>query len=65
MDELAKLRWQCRRGSKELDLLLINYLENHYADADEAEQARFAEMLKRDDPELYRWIIRRTAAGEN
>jgi antitoxin CptB len=52
VDELAKLRWQCRRGSKELDLLLIHYLETRYPVADEAEKARFTEMLKLDDLEL-------------
>ena len=24
----SKLRWQCRRGMRELDLLLTDYLEN-------------------------------------
>jgi antitoxin CptB len=52
MDELAKLRWQCRRGSKELDLLLIHYLETRYPIADKEEKARFAEILKLDDAEL-------------
>jgi antitoxin CptB len=52
MNELAKLRWQCRRGSKELDLLLMNYLETRYPSADEAEKMCFAEMLKLDDVEL-------------
>jgi succinate dehydrogenase flavin-adding protein (antitoxin of CptAB toxin-antitoxin module) len=27
MHQLARLRWQCRRGTKELDLLLQRYLE--------------------------------------
>ncbi len=53
MSELAKLRWQCRRGMKELDLLLENYLANHYLLADEAEQARFAELLTLEDDELF------------
>ncbi|MSS76524.1 MAG: succinate dehydrogenase assembly factor 2 [Methyloglobulus sp.] len=52
MGELAKLRWQCRRGSKELDLLLMSYLETRYPVADAAEKAHFAEMLKLDDVEL-------------
>jgi antitoxin CptB len=52
MNELAKLRWQCRRGSKELDLLLMNYLETHYPVANEEAKARFVEMLKLDDAEL-------------
>lgn len=52
MDDLAKLRWQCRRGSRELDLLLSNYLETRYPVADEEEKARFAALLKLDDSEL-------------
>jgi antitoxin CptB len=52
MEELAKLRWQCRRGSLELDLLLNNYLETRYPVADEEEKSRFVEMLKLDDSEL-------------
>jgi antitoxin CptB len=52
MDELAKLRWQCRRGTRELDLLLNNYLETRYPFADEEEKARFVEMLKLDDSDL-------------
>ena len=52
MDDLAKLRWQCRRGSRELDFLLIRYLENRYPLADEEEKTRFVEMLKLEDTEL-------------
>lgn len=52
MDELAKLRWQCRRGSLELDLLLNRYLETRYPVAGEEEKACFVEMLKLDDSEL-------------
>ncbi|MEI6706081.1 MAG: succinate dehydrogenase assembly factor 2, partial [Methylococcales bacterium] len=40
MNELAKLKWQCRRGMKELDLLLENYLATDYLLADTAEKAR-------------------------
>lgn len=52
MSEWAKLQWQCRRGSLELDLLLERYLEEVYPQADVAEKARFAGLLKLDDGEL-------------
>lgn len=52
MNELAKLKWQCRRGMKELDLLLENYLATDYLLADTAEKARFAELLQLEDDEL-------------
>ena len=52
MSELAKLKWQCRRGMKELDLLLEQYLVTDYPLADTAEKTRFAELLQLEDDEL-------------
>jgi antitoxin CptB len=52
MTQLAKLRWQCRRGTKELDFLLLRYLDSRYALADAEEQALFVELLTLEDDEL-------------
>jgi antitoxin CptB len=52
VNELAKVKWQCRRGMKELDLLLENYLATDYLTADTAEKIRFAELLRLEDDEL-------------
>ena len=52
MNQLARLQWQCRRGTKELDLLLQRYLETGYLLADDEEKALFVELLKLEDDEL-------------
>ncbi len=52
MDELARLKWQCRRGTKELDFLLNRYLETGYLVADEGERALFVELLGMEDDML-------------
>lgn len=52
MDELARLRWQCRRGTKELDKLLNRYLETGYLEADQRERELFVELLGLEDDEL-------------
>jgi antitoxin CptB len=57
IDELAKLRWQCRRGTKELDFLLNRYLETGYLVANEAERALFVELLGMEDDELMGILI--------
>jgi antitoxin CptB len=57
MSELAKLRWRCRRGMKELDVLLLAYLERHYGSAPAEEQRIFADLLELQDPQLYSYII--------
>lgn len=51
------LRWQCRRGMKELDLLFARYLEASYAAAPEAEQHAFELLLGNEDPVLWSWLI--------
>ena len=57
MSELSRLRWLCRRGMKELDLVLTGYLDRHYPDAGGNEQAGFRKLLGMQDPELYNLIL--------
>jgi antitoxin CptB len=52
MDELARLKWQCRRGTKELDFLLNRYLETGYLVADQGERDLFLELLGMEDDQL-------------
>ncbi|MDI1232365.1 MAG: succinate dehydrogenase assembly factor 2 [Methylobacter sp.] len=52
MDELAQLKWQCRRGTKELDKLLNRYLEIEYLAADQEERDLFIELLGMEDDVL-------------
>jgi antitoxin CptB len=52
MIPLAKLRWQCRRGTKELDFLLLRYVDLEYALADTQEKALFMQLLALEDDQL-------------
>jgi len=57
MPDLKHLRWQCRRGAKELDALLCAYLENSYVGADENEQLQFSTLLKLEDNLLLAYFF--------
>ena len=57
MSGLERLRWRCRRGARELDLLLEGYLNTAYAEADDAEKARFAELLNWEDDALLETLL--------
>ena len=59
MNEYSHLRWQCRRGLKELDVLLEDYLTNHFANAESEEQRAFAALLDLPDPILLAYIMDR------
>ena len=56
-EELAKLRWRCRRGMRELDTILEGFLETGYRVLDAAEKARFAEILEYPDPDLHAYLV--------
>ena len=59
MSELSRLRWLCRRGMKELDVVLSGYLEQNYATASSEEQAVFRSLLEMPDPDLYGLLLGR------
>jgi len=56
-NELSKLRWHCRRGVKELDVVLTKYLENHYPNADSTSKNAFKRLLQIEDPELLSLVM--------
>lgn len=58
--EQARLRWRCRRGTRELDTLLARYLAHRHGEAPAAERALFERLLDRQDPELFDWLTGRT-----
>jgi len=53
----GQLRWQCRRGMRELDQLLLRYLENEYAASDERQKSAFRELLQLPDPQLIGYLL--------
>jgi antitoxin CptB len=57
MTSLAKLRWQCRRGTKELDYLLLRYVDLEYALADTQEKALFMQLLALEDDQLISLLL--------
>ncbi len=60
----ARLRWQCRRGMRELDVLLSHWLERHYDAADEQRKAAFERLLELSDPELAAYLLRGVSADD-
>ena len=64
MSQTSRLRWLCRRGMKELDLLLINYLDNIYPSADASDQQAFESLLEMADPDLYTLVTGKTQSDD-
>ena len=54
-----KLAWRCRRGSKELDLILGNFLQTRYPKLSAPDQRNFARLLECPDPQLNDWLCKK------
>ena len=54
-----RLRWACRRGMLELDLIFESYLDHAYAKASAEEQAQFEALLDCNDQSLFDWLVKR------
>jgi antitoxin CptB len=63
-EEVARLRWRCRRGMKELDLVLLRYLEQDYPQASPADRDAFARILELQDPDLFGYLVGRDSPTE-
>lgn len=50
------VRWRCRRGMKELDVMLERFLGNGYESLAPAEKSAFAHLLDARDPDLFAWL---------
>lgn len=58
-DNLRRLAWRCRRGTKELDVLMMGFLHGRYPSASARLQRAFERLLELPDPELYALLIGR------
>ena len=60
MSEKARIRWMCRRGMKELDVLLERFLSAEYDDLDEVERQELLVLVEMEDPDLYYLVMGRS-----
>lgn len=52
-----QIRWQCRRGMLELDLILLKYFDACFHALSETDKQLFIQFLKEPDQTLYRWLM--------
>ncbi|MCM2678813.1 succinate dehydrogenase assembly factor 2 [Echinimonas agarilytica] len=53
----ARLRWGCRRGMLELDVILVPYFDTCFAALTPEQKTIFERFLESDDPDLFAWLM--------
>ena len=56
-NEYARLKWRCRRGMLELDLLLLPFIEQGYPVLTAAEKRQFHTLLDLEDQDLLEYLM--------
>ncbi len=60
----GRLVWRCRRGMKELDLVLMHYLRERWPGAAADEREQFERVLELPDPTLAAYLMGRETAPD-
>ena len=56
MAEIDRIRWRCRRGLLELDLVLERFLREDWEKLLPEELAGFVRLLEASDNDLWDWV---------
>lgn len=54
---VSRLRWACRRGMLELDVLFMPFVETGFDALSETQKLAFERLLTSDDPDLFAWFM--------
>jgi antitoxin CptB len=61
----AQVRWQCRRGMLELDLILFPFVDNVFSDLSLADRQNFIKLLSYPDQDLVEWLMGRGQVADS
>ena len=60
----GQLRWRCRRGMRELDVLLLRWLDEDFPLAPDAERRAFEQLLSWQDPDIVDLLAGRVSTDD-
>ena len=62
--EINRLQWKCRRGMREIDLLLREFSKNSFKELCPEDLIIFDEVLNYDDQTLFDFIFKNESLGD-
>ncbi|MGO1296553.1 succinate dehydrogenase assembly factor 2 [Vibrio palustris] len=57
VEQKARIKWGCRRGMLELDVVMMPFFDECFESLTLDEQDNFVSLLECDDPDLFQWIM--------
>ncbi|UGA55184.1 FAD assembly factor SdhE [Vibrio sp. VB16] len=56
-EDKARIKWACRRGMLELDVVIMPFYDECFDSLSEDEKHDFVALLECDDPDLFNWVM--------
>ncbi|GAD90673.1 MULTISPECIES: succinate dehydrogenase assembly factor 2 [Vibrio] len=56
-EQKARIKWACRRGMLELDVVIMPFFDECFDELTEQEKKDFVALLECDDPDLFTWVM--------
>ncbi len=57
VEDKARVKWACRRGMLELDVVIMPFFEQCFDELTDTEKQNFTSLLECDDPDLFIWFM--------
>jgi len=64
MAEIDRVRWHCRRGLLELDLVLSKFMDQRYESLNQTQKDVFTKLLAKSDDELWSLLSGRQTSSD-
>lgn len=61
---LQRLDWDCRRGMKEVEVLLLPFRQQDFAGLARGEQEAFLDLLACEDADLLEWLTEQSVPAD-
>ena len=53
----SRLLWRCRRGIKEMDIVLQDFINDSYDELNNENKSAFSKLLEEQDLDILNWIL--------
>ncbi len=63
MQPSARVRWRCRRGMREMDIIFERFLDDGYGLLDARGRHAFDALLDAPDQDIYAWLLGQESAS--
>ena len=56
-EKKSRILWSCRRGIKEMDIVLQDFIKDSYDELNNENKSAFSKLLEEQDLDILNWVL--------